>query len=48
MERRAAWFPLVDTAFPGGMPKQAALKSGIEYPLQGRSLALLRQVELEL
>jgi glycogen operon protein len=46
--RETAWFAMIDTAVPDGTPKQAALKSGSDYPLQGRSLALLRQIDLEL
>jgi isoamylase len=38
------WFPQIDTAFETGKPRGGALAAGMEYPLQGRSLALLRQV----
>jgi glycogen operon protein len=36
------WQLEFDTAADGGMPDAAALAAGIEYPLQGRSFALLR------
>jgi isoamylase len=38
------WFAQLDTAFDDGRPPPQAHASGAEYPLQGRSLALLRQV----
>jgi glycogen operon protein len=40
----AEWFPQLDTAFETGKPRSGALAAGAEYALQGRSLALLRQV----
>jgi glycogen operon protein len=41
------WFPQLDTAFDTGKPDGGALATGMQYPLQGRSLALLRQIEAQ-
>ncbi|MFL6580946.1 MAG: glycogen debranching protein GlgX [Burkholderiales bacterium] len=38
------WIALIDTAFNTGMPEHGMLRSGELYSLQGRSLALLRQI----
>ncbi|HEX7813478.1 MAG TPA: glycogen debranching protein GlgX [Burkholderiales bacterium] len=38
------WMPQLDTAFDTGAPQLGAAASGTEYPLEGRSLALLRQI----
>jgi len=38
------WFAQIDTAFNTGKPQHGTLRSGEIYPLQGRSLALLRQI----
>jgi isoamylase len=37
----ARWEALIDTACTDGVPRQDTLDAGSEYPLQGRSLALL-------
>ena len=37
------WQPLVDTTFETGIPPADTFKPEAEYPLQGRSLALLRR-----
>jgi glycogen operon protein len=41
-EPQRRWTALVDTSSPDGAPPQQFIESGTEYPLQGRSLALLR------
>jgi isoamylase len=41
----ATWFTQIDTASETGRPQTAEIESGEEYPLQGRSLALLRKVD---
>ena len=38
------WFAQIDTTFDTGRPQQGTLRGGEHYPLQGRSLALLRQI----
>jgi isoamylase len=38
------WFPQLDTAFETGKPHANAVAADAEYPLQGRSLALLRRI----
>jgi isoamylase len=37
------WSAEIDTAGEGGVPKAGAMPAGADYPLQGRSLVLLRQ-----
>ncbi len=39
------WLPQIDTAFDTGMPELGIVDADIEYPLQGRSLVLLREIE---
>jgi isoamylase len=39
------WFAQLDTAFDTGRPQLGAVPGGSEYPLQGRSLALLRRID---
>ncbi len=39
------WVPQLDTACETGMPEFGIVRAGEEYPLQGRSLVLLRQIE---
>jgi isoamylase len=39
------WFAQIDTAFETGRPQLGALPGGSEYPLQGRSLVLLRRID---
>jgi isoamylase len=39
------WFAQIDTAFDTGRPQLRAVAAGEQYPLQGRSLVLLRKVE---
>ena len=41
----AEWVPRIDTAFDTGKPQLEALHGGSDYPLQGRSLVLLRQID---
>ena len=38
------WFPQLDTAAETGVPRQGAVATGAAYPLEGRSLALLRHI----
>ncbi len=38
------WLAQLDTAFETGLPGPHATAAGAEYPLEGRSLALLRQI----
>ncbi len=40
----AQWFAQIDTAFDTGRPQTGTIAGGENYPLQGRSLALLRQL----
>ncbi len=40
------WFAQVDTAHETGRPELHSLRAGAEYPLQGRSLALLRRIDM--
>jgi isoamylase len=40
-----AWHAEIDTAYPSGDPPAEAANPGATYPLQGRSLALLRESE---
>jgi glycogen operon protein len=42
---RGDWFAQLDTAFDTGRPQLGAVPGGSEYPLQGRSLALLRRID---
>jgi isoamylase len=44
-ERR--WMIEMDTAYEGGLARGQAIATGKRYPLQGRSLALLRQQGIE-
>ena len=39
------WFAQIDTAFDTGRPQLGAVRGGSDYPLQGRSLALLRRID---
>jgi isoamylase len=39
-----SWRPVLDTAFDGGLADGAVQPAGAPYPLQGRSLALLRNL----
>jgi len=39
------WFAHIDTAFETGRPQLGAVPGGGEYPLQGRSLVLLRRMD---
>src|SRR5262249_51618743 len=39
-----AWFAQLDTAFETGRPELVEIADGSEYPLQGRSLVLLRRI----
>ena len=39
------WFTQIDTAFETGRPQLGAVPGGSEYPLQGRSLVLLRRID---
>jgi isoamylase len=39
----AAWLPEIDTSRDDGAPEGGPIAAGTEYPLQGRSLAVLRQ-----
>jgi glycogen operon protein len=47
MGRDDEWFAQIDTAFDSGRPPPGALRTGLEYPLQGRSLALLRRIDVD-
>ena len=40
-----AWATEIDTAYPSGAPPAETARPGATYPLQGRSLALLREIE---
>jgi isoamylase len=44
-DRHATWFAQIDTAFDTGEPQLREIPGGDEYPLQGRSLALLRRID---
>ena len=46
-EKGAGWEALLDTAAEDGRPSERAFGEGGEYPLQGRSLALLRRPRLK-
>jgi glycogen operon protein len=41
----AEWLIQIDTAFDNGMPQSGPMRGGADYPLQGRSLALLRYID---
>jgi glycogen operon protein len=41
----AEWLVEIDTAFDNSAPQAGLLRGGTEYPLQGRSLALLRYID---
>ena len=42
---KGEWFAQIDTAFDSGRPELSAIAAGEQYPLQGRSLALLRKID---
>ena len=42
--KQGEWFAQIDTAYETGRPQLSAIRGGEQYPLQGRSLALLRQI----
>jgi glycogen operon protein len=42
----ARWHALLDTGFEDGLSMDGTFDAGAEYALQGRSLALLRQVKV--
>ena len=41
-ENTAEWEVLIDTGFRGGVPQSEKSRGGTRYPLQGRSLVLMR------